>query len=254
MARARRSFKAFSPFSVTAIKRWYRLAASTPVSSEYETVVEVYGGSSIAATGVRKPAAATAPNGLPVATWDETDVWVMPLDTSGTGNNSTTKFGFFLWFKPASVSGIQRILTIAIAAGGASAEKLQLYANNATLRCECYITNANGRFGTSGNVLAAGVWSCIYLQYDSSRGGDACLRIYHNGNNESLTFANLGAGGTLGAFQATTGNAFIGAATNTDTPTQAILNGGQTGPNYWSMDENLSTDEEARLRAFEVPD
>ena len=185
--------------------------------------------------------------------FDGSDVHVWPL-AAGT-NNRTDTLGFWIWFKPATAASVQRLLNITIATGAAvTFEKLSLYANNRTLVCEAYITNATGRVATTAtNVLTAGTWTSIYLQYDSSRGGDANLAMYTDGTSRSLNYANIGVGGTLGALQSPTGNCLIGGFSNVDATVQGIDTNGELGPNLFALNANLTADQIAALHAFEAP-
>jgi hypothetical protein len=239
-----------APGTIGAVARWYQATTTTPVTS----IPEQRGGSPITqAVALRQPTIVTASNGVPVIQFDGTDVLVMPLDASGTGNNGTTKIGYVLGFKPSSVSDLQRLITVGVVAGGANVEKLQFYAFNAKLQCEVYMTNTTGRTAaTTNNVLQLGVWSHIYLEYDSSRGGDANVRIYHNGVSEALTFTNIGAGATLGTLPTATGNAIVGAFNNAVTPIQPILANGQLMRDIYVTSDNLSTAQLAKLRSYNI--
>ena len=245
---------AFDPRDTGKLAGWLRLQASTPSSGEWASVVDALNSNPAAQPGAnRKPAVGTSGNGLQTMVFDGSDMLLWPLNASI--NNRTDKQGYWFWFKPAVVNTLQRLLNITIATGAAATfEKLSFYANNRTLVCEVYITNATGRVGTTAsNVLTAGAWHAIYLQYDSSRGGDANLAMFVGGTSASLNFTNIGAGGTLGALQAPTGNCIIGSFNNSDTPTQAIDNGGEIGPNIFPFNDNLTAGEIASFLAFEAP-
>src|SRR5262245_38220476 len=99
---------AFSPLQSGKVSGWLRLAASTAVAGEYQTVVDVLNAAAPMAQtdSDRYPAAATSTNALPVATFDATDVMLWPESPSRT---STTKAGLWLWYKPATVAGFQTI-------------------------------------------------------------------------------------------------------------------------------------------------
>lgn len=255
MGGARHSFKTnaqranpvFSPSQVTAISGWLRLAASTAVSGEWPTVVDVLnpGSPMTQPSANRKAAVGASANGLPTMVFDATDVYSWPYSPA---HSSTTKVGIWLRYKPSTVSGTQRLY------GDSFANRLQFYATTSKLQCECYISGANGRFGaTPTGALVAGAWHAIYLSYDSSRGGDGNLQIWVNGVNLTLTYGNLGVGGTLGALQAATGSTLVGGGTDTDTPANPIANLGEIGPNIYAENDNLTVAQELALRTFEAP-
>lgn len=233
--------------------RVYSLDHSTPNAGAWDVVLETGGAASITqATALRRPAQGTV-NGRNVAVYSGVSSLVMPLDASGTGNNQTTKFCYGLSVKPATVVDVQRLITIAFTSGVANAEKLHIYANNATLRAEIYMTNSTGRVLTTGNVLTAGVRSTVWFQYDSSLGGDANAKFFVGATDVGGTFANLGAGATLGVLPTVTGNAIIGAFNNTNTPTQPIANGGEVGPYIVAGNDVLTTAELTALQSLMNP-
>lgn len=245
---------AFDPRDSGKVSGWLRLAASSQSGGEWTSLTDVLNSNpAVQADADRKCAVGSSANGLPTMVFDATDMYQWPLNA--TINNRTDKQGYWLWFQPNGVSGVQRILNATIAAGAAvTFEKFSLYANNRTLVCEVYLTNANGRaFTTTTNVLTSGTWTSIYLQYDSSRGGDANYALYTDGVLRSNNIINIGAGGTLGALQQPTGHILIGAFNNSDTPTQPITDEGELGPNLFAFNDNLTTGEIAAFQAFEAP-
>jgi hypothetical protein len=185
--------------------------------------------------------------------FDGTDVHVWPLTAA---NNGVSKLGFWFWFKPASLAAIQVIMAVRTGTGGANARKFDLRAGTSgEVAAQVFIPGgANGRQGITGTgKLVVGTWSAVYMQYDDSRGGDANLRIYVAGANETLTYSDIGAGGTLGILPTVTGNGLIGATDNLDAPGGPILSGGLIGPNILAFNDNLTASEIAALLLFEVP-
>jgi hypothetical protein len=116
-----------------------------------------------------------------------------------------------------------------------------------------YLDNFNGRAGATPAVLTTGVWTAIYFQYDSSRGGDANIAIYINGVAQSLTYTNDGVGGTLGQLQVASGSAVVGAFSDSDTPSTALTNGSEIGPNIFAFNDNLTPAQIAFFMLFEAP-
>jgi hypothetical protein len=252
---------AFDPRESGKVKRWYRLAASTPVSSEYETVEEVLGGTDITQTDAdRKPAAATSSNGLPVATFDGTDVWVQTLES---GNNGTSKWWMLIWVKPADFGATQHVLNCQ-GVSGASLQRMTLALGNGTgiLTFDIFVSGFNGRKYATGTALTAGGWNCLYIQFDNTRTSecdpdgdveDAKIRIALDGTFLALTPSDVGTGGTVSALLSATGTACIGAANNSDTPTAPYRSGGQFGPNLFFGTDPLTETELALLVGFEAP-
>jgi hypothetical protein len=242
----------FNPRQLSKVSGWLRLAASTAVSSEWPTVVDVLNaGSPMTSSGVRIAAVGASANGFPTAVFDGTDVHLWPQSPA---HSATTKVGIWLWYKPATVAGFQMLYNVQNGVAGSSTRRLALGANGAVVRFTGYVDNFNGRHGsTPAATLTAGAYSAIYAQYDSSRGGDANIAIYLNGVAQSLTYSNDGAGGTLGALPAASGSATIGGATDSDTPATPIANNGVIGPNIFAFNDNLTAAEITQLLNFERP-
>lgn len=252
---------AIDPLESGKIKRWYRLAASTAVSGEYETVVEMLGGSSLSQTDTdRKPAAATAANGLPVATFDSTDMWLMPLDASGTGNNGVNQWEWNTYWNFQTLTSTQYMLSVT--AGTASVNKIRIFhVNPGDLNIVIFaVDNTTFRtFTTDGTALTTGQHH-LRVAYDKDGTQDATsptplstdkLRVWVDGFAIGMTTADTGSPGTLGALRTATGSAVIGALNDADAPTGG--NRGSAGPNSFFGNALLTDAEAALLRAFEVP-
>lgn len=251
----------FSPTQVSALSAWLRLAASEATLGEYDNVTDVLtNNDAVQADADRKPAAATSANGLPVATFDGTDVWTWPIAAS---NHSTDKWELLLWVKPASLGAGQRVFACDTS-GGATLSRLRVTLNTSGgVDVLVFITNSDGRqFSTPNSLVSAGAWSFLRIKYDSLGAAeadtdglttDAKVRVFVGGTARALTGANVGAGGAIGALRTATGDNLIGAATNSDTPVSPLLNGGQIGPNVFVTNAALTTAQAAALMAFEAP-
>lgn len=262
MLRARQG--GLHPSQVSAVKRWYRLAASTPSSGEYDSVTEVLGGSPIVQTDAdRKPAAATAANGLPVATFDGTDVWLQTLES---GNSDTAKWWLFFWFKPVDFGASQGVhaATGSGLSGSASANRtrVSVVATSGKLSFDIFSSGFNGRNYLTAGGLTSGAWNCGYIQYDNSKtdecdttgsNADAKVRIAIGTTFQALTASDVGTGGVPTQLASATGSVVMGASNDSDTPVAAIRNGGQLGPNLYNGDASLTTAQLAALAGFEVP-
>lgn len=262
MGGARGSFRGgFNPQSVTAIPTWLRLAASTPVSGEYETVVDVLAANNATQTGaVRKPAAAASANGLPVATFDGSDVWAWPIAAS---NHSTDKWELLLWLKAGDLAAAQRVFACDTS-GGATLNRIRVtLVSTGAVEVLVFISNGNGRtFATPAGVFTAGAWVFLHVKYDSQATNeadtdgltvDAKVRVFTGGTARALTATDVGAGGTIGALRTATGNNLLGAASDSDTPVSPLRNGAQTGPNIWVANAAVTAVQAASLQNFEAP-
>jgi hypothetical protein len=252
------------PLTISSVKRWYRLAASTPVSGEYSSVTEVLGGTAIVQTDAdRNPAAATAANGLPVATFDGSDVWLQTLES---GNNGTDKWWLFFWIKPADFGATQQLYTATASglSGSASVSRVRvdLAATSGKVSLYIFSSTFSGRnYLTAGNLTAA-AWNCGYIQYDNSKtnecdttgsDADAKVRIAIGTTFQALTPSDFGSGGVPTQLASATGSVVLGGANDSDTPVSPLRNGGQLGPNLYNGDTSLTTAELAAIVGFEVP-
>ncbi len=244
------------PTQLSKIAGWLRLADSTAAAGEWPTIVDrLNAGSPLAQTDAdRKPAVGAAANGYPTAVFDGTDVMLWPQSPAFA---STTKLGLMFWYKPASIVAGFQILYVGVPGiGGVTNRRLDLYQQNGGLQVDAYVSNTVGRhFATDTTTLTANAWHRIYLQYDSSRGGDANVALFVNSVSKTLTPTALGGGGStsLGALQAAGGSSLVSGQTDSDTPSAPISNGGQLGPNAYVFNANLTTLEEAQLGLFEAP-
>ena len=244
--RKRRGRGGFTPYQLSKISGWLRLAASTTVSSEWQTVVDVLNGAApMAQTDAdRYPAVGAAANGLPTMVLDASDVMLWPLSPSRT---STTKLGIWIWYKPATVAGFQTLYFD-------TTRRLVIYANGSTVQARAYRDAFNGRTGTTpASTLTAGAWHSIYYPYDFAQTGDDKIKLWVNAAAQSLIYADDGAGGYGSGLQAAAGSACVGAETDSDTPTRPVANGGLIGPNIFAFNDNLTQAEIDALHGFERP-
>jgi hypothetical protein len=248
----RRRRGGFFPTQVSAVSAWLRLAASTPVGGEYTVIVDVLNSNpTVQAGSARWPAAATSANGLPVATWDGTDVLTWPLAAS---NSATQKWGLQLWFKPpANISTRQRILHIGFAD---AFPKVQVDVVNNGISVQWSRDGTNGRQWTITSGVTASVWQCLRLAFDGTQATDATI-MRHFINEVDLTasgsFVDVGTGGAMTSLSNPGGLILLGGGSNSDTPAVPLLAGFQTGPNWLIMNNTITTAQGAALMAFEAP-
>lgn len=246
----------FLPTDTGKASGWLRLAASQQSGGEWTpSIVDILNpGNPVTQTDTdRRSAVGASANGLPTMVFDGSDVHVWPLNAAI--NNMATKLGLWFWFKPASLAAVQSLFPVRNGTGGASTRKLDIRINtDGSWTAQIFVDGTNGRALTTGaGRFSVGAWTAGYFRYDSSVGGDGCVKLYTLGVDESLSGANLGTGGTLGALMQPTGNMLIGGTDNTDTPGSPILSGGEIGPGIVSFNDNLTADDIANMVSFERP-
>jgi hypothetical protein len=236
------------------------LLASTPVAGEWPLVVDVLNpGSPMAQPSAnRKAAVGVSTSGLPTMIFDGTDVYLWPASPAAV---STGQFGLWFWSKYSAAAIISggTLFWHQAGVGGATLSRFGIGLSNGSsatnLAINCYATNANGRgYGTPFNGVTHSTWYANYLQYDASRGGDACHAYYLNGASQSFAAVyNIGAGATLGTLQAANGSILLGGITDSDTPTSPLGNGSEIGSVVMTFNQNLTAAEIARLLIWRRP-
>lgn len=249
-----------SPAAISAVRAWYRLAASTPVSSEWETVVDVLGGASLVQTDAdRKLAVGAAANGLPTGTYDGSDCMRMPL---GANNFSTSKYGLSFWWTPNSIGSTQNLF--AIVSPDASVNVLTFRVNSSgVLALTVYIaTNADGRVYTTAGTVSNGAMVYPRVQIDMTRTAecdldglttDAKVRVFINEVAQAMVATDLGAGGALTTLRTPVGAAVVGALTDADAPGTPLRNGNIHGPNTFILLDTPTPAQGLALMNFERP-
>ena len=237
------------------VTSWLRLSASTPVAGEWATVNDVFSPASSAAQpgANRKPAVGTSSNGLLTATYDGTDMLVVPCTAQNTATDKWEVHGH--WRLPDVTTAIQRLVSMDVSAG-CSVNRFRLFTNltNGKLVAQVFINNTDGRQFACPVSFPPNVHTHVRVSYDKDAATDALkLQIWINGVLQTLAITNIGAGGALGALLAVTGTWLIGAASNSDAPTSPLLNGSQHGPNIQIASSILTTGEATSLRNIEVP-
>ena len=258
-ARRRPTKGSFLPSQLGPVGAWYRMAASTPVSGEWETIVDVLGGASLVQTDAdRKLDHGVSGNALPVGYYDGSACVRMPL---GANNFSTSKFGVAWWQQAATVSGSQYRFNIYN--NDASVRVLTLRQFNATLTVDVYIaTNVDGRAYTTGSALTAGAWQYVRLQIDMTKTNefdatgvdtDAKVRLLLGETGLALTASDIGLGGALTVLRSPTGAAIFGGLNDADAPTAPVVSGTAHGPNTYVLLDTPTAAQGALLMNFETP-
>lgn len=255
LARGRRAGRSvILPSSVASA--WYRMPLSTPVSSEWETIVDALGGASLTQTDAdRKLAAGTSASGRPIGTYDGSDMLRMPL---GANNFSTSLFGL-AWQVQVANTGAQYLF--AMLSNSAAVSVMGLVASGGALQLTVYIgSNANGRvYTTTTNAYTAATPFFPRIQLDMSKTAecdttglveDAKVRIFSNETPLAITATNEGAGGTLTTLRSPTGAAIFGSTNDSDTPAGALDNGAIHGPETYVLLRTPTAAQGRALRDF----
>lgn len=256
MGRGRSNCTSFFPTQNASVVAWLRLQASSQSDGEWTpNIVDVLNaGSPVVQTDTdRRFAVGTSVNGLPTMVSDGSDVHVWPISPALT---STTKLGIMFWVKVGSIAAANQIFfAIFNGAGGASARKIQTGIATSGLQTSVWVDASTGRnINSATGLISANTWFNFYMQYDSSRGGDTNVAHYINGSLIAQgANTNIGVGNPLGALVSATGNATLGGQTDSDTPGNPILSGGEFGPNIFIFNENLTDSQINNLSAFERP-
>lgn len=240
---------------------WYRMAASTAVASEWQTIVDVLGGASLVQNGaVRKLAAGASANAFPIGTYDGTDCMRMPL---GVNNYNINKWGLSYYLKSPDVNTSQELFVIYN--NDAGIRVMELFMQSGKLNWVIYIgTNVDGRqYTTAGTPMAINVYKYPRIQFDSSKGNEfdttgsdtnAKVRIFVGETAIALTASNVGAGGALATLRAgASGAAIFSGLNDSDTPVSAVVSGTVHGPNTQIWLDTPTNAEAVAVMNLEVP-
>ena len=249
-SRTARDSKAFRPTQLSAVTAWLRLANATTSGGKYTSIPDVLNSNPAAQADTdRQPAAATSANGLPIATWDGSDVipWTITAAT-----NSTAAWGFCLWIKPtANVATRQRLFKAFFP--GATA-KIQVDIVSGGLEINWYTDATNGRQQVAASSITASVWQFLRLEHNGAGSADADkLKAFVNEVDKASSYGNISGGGTMATLNSASGFWTLGAREDQDAPTSPLLSGFQTGPNINVMSTIISASQGAALMNIEAP-
>lgn len=247
---------AIAPLQVSAVTSWLRLSASTQSAGEWTAWTDVLNVNPGVINAARRPAVAASANALPLSNFQSNDCVAWPITAR---NFNTSTFGVYLDVSPDATAGTQILWSIAPGTNGSNHRAITTYFTGANWIIDCYISDANGRSFTFNTAAVAGTLKRYGIEYDASVTGDGCLTATINGVITAASgVANIGAGGSLGAFQAQTGNILFG--NFSDGAASSALSGKQ-GPNVLVLTGKmagasaglLTTAARAALAGFEVP-
>lgn len=164
-------------------------------------------------------------------TFDGGDDYALAIDAA---NFSRDALEVCLWYKPASVAGIQTLFAIRSIGNpdGASANAFDIRANGTGLQFDLWHDGTNGRRLSLSSVLTANVSVMITAAWNGALGTEAarqCISI--NGVIVGGgTYANIGTGGLTTQLTAATGNINIGSRSGVSLP---IAAGGKLARNIF---------------------
>jgi hypothetical protein len=243
---------------LTAVGAWYRMAASTAVAGEWQTITDVLGGASLVQDDTdRRLAQGLSANGYPIGTYDGTDVMRMPL---GANNFNVTKFGLALWQKHAGAGGEW----FAIYNNDAGVRVLDCYVDpNGKVYISVYTDNVTGRvYETANGAITPGAWNYQRVEIDFTRANEcdttgtdtnARIRFFRGEVARALTATNLGVGAVPSTLRAPTGSAIWGALNDADLPSTPMASGTIHGPNTFLFTSTPTTTGALALMNFEAP-
>ena len=224
------------------------LSASAQSGGEWTNWVDLLNDNPGVINAARRPAVTASGNGLPTATFATNDCVSVPLVAAI--NNQVTKCGWAFHLKVGNIAATSTLITIGTGTLGASAQKLRLLIlASEALRADCFISGANGRLFTTTAVLTQNATTWVRLEYDSSRGGDANIKVFFDTVDQAGSFSDSGAGGTLTTLPVVTGNMLIGNINDDPTPSAPLA--GIVGPRIYCLRENLTLAEDTALMNFD---
>lgn len=258
MSGARHSFKTgqhaipqptpFAPTDLAAVTAWLRLSDATIVSSDVSVLPDfINSNPAVQTVAARRPTLALSTgNGVRVMTFATNDCLSWPI---GTGNNGLDQKGFAGWCRIGSSGGM--LWSVSNGTLGASAKQTQLQAVGGSIAVNNFISGSNGRQGSVASAYTAGIWVWLRTMYDSSQSTEATkAKFYVNRSLQTLSFTNLGSGGTLGTLPSVTGNMLLG---NQNNGTASSPFSGDFGPNFYVLNADLTAAQELSLMNFERP-
>lgn len=249
----------FAPTEVSAVSAWLRLQGATTVSGDYSSVPDMLTTNpATQGTAALRPTAGTSTNGLPTALFVASEPNTLNWPKA-SNNNGTQQWGIACWVKMTAYAGAGRYI---FDSGGLTARydnmRITLFYNaSRNLAVEYFgqdTVGYNGRLGVAAAAGAvAGTWFWVRVQFDGTQGTEAGrLKLFVNEVSQSLTFSNVGAGGTpvLLRTNAESIAGVIGAFDNADT---TLSMDGTIGPNIFVFNASPTAAQAAALMNFEAP-
>jgi hypothetical protein len=201
----------------TTVSAWLRQSATSGAVSSWDNVLNA-GNPAVQGTAARRPTA-----GADFAlTFDGGDDLAWVIDAA---NANATAMGFAIWIKLGSVSGAQTIIAIRNLGNpdGASSTMLELRTSGTALQLDMFSDGTNGRRASVSGVLSTSSAILLTVEFNGVLGTEAAREVITiNTVVQTLSFSNLGTGGTLTSLTpGVTGNINIGSRSGLNLPISA---------------------------------
>jgi hypothetical protein len=225
------------PANFSVLSAWLRVANATVTGSGVSSLPDVLNANpAVQATDSKRPPLGTSANGLPILTFNGSQMLQWPLIPA---NNGTSALGCAFWYKPGIVNDFQMPFGITAEAGSTAVYKFMFPQPTNALALKCFFSGVgNGRNGQSSLVLNVGQWYFVTGEYYSI-GTEAVRHVLTiDGVVLSLTYSNDNSGGS-GNLSAASGNAIIGSS-NTTGGLPALATGAALGPNIYTFNNKMA--------------
>jgi hypothetical protein len=236
--------------STSSVGSWLRLAASTPTAGRYDTVANVLVPSNPAVQTVagRRPSVAASANGLPCASYDGSDYWLLPIVAS---NNNPAVFGLHVYVKLTNTGARQRLVHAFFGAAGPRVI-FDVVGNGILIQaCSVY---PNGMQYEKTNFLTVGVWTSLLFMINANGAANTDkLWVKKDGVLQTGGTFYLQGTGDMSVLATTTGSYQLGASSESDTPGSPMVAGTLTGPNWHLYNALPTVAATEAVRLFEVP-
>lgn len=219
----------FTPTDITAISAILDVGTATLVSGDISSLPDLLNSNpAVQTVAARRPTLElSAGNALPCMRFATNDVLSWPITAQSAGG--TSQAGWGLWVKLDAASGIQSLIQVLSATGGANGTKLRLRSSSTAIQFFASPDGTSTKNNIASSVLDTG-WHFLTFEYDSTAGTDAAKMV---ATVDGVSVGTVSGAATLGALFAATGNILIGNGQDT-TSASGPLNG-LIGPNIYAF-------------------
>jgi hypothetical protein len=236
--------------ATSPVGSWLRLAASTINAGHYDTVANVLvpGNPTNQTVAGRRPTATTSANGLPCASYDGGDYWLLPIVAS---NNDPAVFGLHLWIKLTNTGARQRLVA---AFFGSAGPRVLFDIVGGGILIQAASVYPNGMQYEKTNFLTVGVWTSLLFMVNAN-GATNADKFWVKKDGVLVTGGTFYFQGTgdMSVLATSSGSYQLGASSESDTPGSAMFAGTLTGPNWHFFNVLPSVEAQDAIRLLEVP-
>ncbi len=197
----------WSPDQSTAVSEWLLNNATSGAIAQVNS--QITSNHATQATSTRR-AAGAALRAMTFVNTSPSDSLVWALSAL---NANTARMGFAFRFSPVSIATNASLIAIRANTGGASAGMFEIRQTASSLRVDLLIDGTNGRSCNTATSQITTGQNTIVVFFDKDQATEANrLKIWINGTLKTLTFSNIGSGGSTsaGLTAGVTGNIIIG--------------------------------------------